>query len=67
MELKKDETEILMIYALTNSMMKKDKRKKAREAINDDLNRLLETKQLSQEEYDEMHRQLDTIDIMLEV
>nr|DAO42000.1 MAG TPA: hypothetical protein [Caudoviricetes sp.] len=66
MELKRDEQQILMIYALTNSMMNKEERKEAREAINEDLNRLLEEKQLNHDEYNEMHKELDKIDEMLE-
>lgn len=66
MELKKDENEILMLYALANSMMTEKARKEAREAINEDLNRLLESKELSHDEYNEMHKELDKIDEMLE-
>lgn len=65
MELKKDENEILMLYALANSLMTEKARKEAREAINEDLNRLLEEKQLSHDEYNEMHKELDKIDEML--
>lgn len=65
MELKKDENEILMLYAVANSMMTEEARKEAREAINADLNRLLESKELSHDEYNEMHKELDKIDEML--
>lgn len=65
MKLKKREIEMLMIYSLANSMMKKENRKEARKAINEDLNGLLESKELNHDEYNEMHKELDKIDEIL--
>ena len=43
-------------------MLSKSKRIKARKAINEDLNNLLEEDKLSKEEYNTMHKELDKLD-----
>lgn len=62
MKLQRREKDMLVIYDFVNSMLSKSKRIKAREAINEDLSNLLEEGELSKEEYDEMHKELDKLD-----
>ena len=50
MELHKREKQMLKFYAFSNGMLSKSKRIKARKAINEDLNNLLEEDKLSKEE-----------------
>lgn len=62
MELQRREKDMLMLYTFLNSMLSKPGRIKAREAINEDLNDLLDENKISIEEYNTMHEELDEID-----
>ena len=62
MELQKREKQMLGLYALASGLLSKSERIEAREAINEDLNDLLEEGKLSEEEYDTMHKELDELD-----
>ena len=62
MELQRREKDMLVLYTLVNSMSSKSERIEARKAINEDLSDLLDEGELSKEEYDEMHKELDEID-----
>lgn len=62
MELQKREKQILGLYAFASGLLSKSKRIEGREAINEDLNDLLEEGKLSEEEYDTMHKELDELD-----
>lgn len=62
MELQEREKEMLGFYAFRIGYFSKPERIEAREAINEDLNDLLEEGKLSKEEYDEMLKKLDEID-----
>ena len=53
---------MLGLYAFASGLLSKSERIEAREAINEDLNDLLEEGKLSEEEYDEMIKKLDEID-----
>ena len=53
---------MLGLYAFASGLLSKSERIEAREAINEDLNDLLEEGKLSEEEYDTMHKELDEID-----
>ena len=46
----------------TSGLLSKSERIEAREAINEDLNDLLEEGKLSEEEYNTMHKELDELD-----
>ena len=62
MELQKREKQMLGLYAFASGLLSKSERIEAREAINEDLNDLLEERKLSEEEYDTMHKELDELD-----
>ena len=62
MELQRREKDMLMLYTFVNSMLSKPERIEAREAINEDLNDLLDENKISIEEYNTMHEELDEID-----
>ena len=62
MELQRREKQILMLYAFASGMSSKSERIEGRKAINEDLSNLLEEGKLSEEEYDEMLKELDEID-----
>ena len=62
MELQRREKDMLVLYTFVNSMLSKSERIEARKAINEDLSDLLEEGKLSEEEYDEMHKELDELD-----
>lgn len=62
MELQKREKQMLELYAFASGLLSKSERIEAREAINEDLNDLLEEGKLSEEEYNTMHKELDELD-----
>ncbi len=62
MELQRREKDMLVLYTFVNSMLSKPERIEAREAINEDLNDLLDENKISIEEYNTMHEELDEID-----
>lgn len=62
MELQRREKDMLVLYTFVNSMLSKAERIEAREAINEDLNDLLDENKISIEEYNTMHEELDEID-----
>ena len=62
MELQRREKDMLVLYNFVNSMLSKSERIETREAINEDLNNLLEEGELSEEEYNTMHKELDELD-----
>lgn len=62
MELQKREKQMLGLYAFASVLLSKSERIEAREAINEDLNDLLEEGELSEEEYNTMHKELDELD-----
>ena len=62
MELQKREKEMLVLYAFASGLLSKSERIEAREAINEDLNDLLEEGKLNEEEYNTMHKELDELD-----
>lgn len=62
MELQRREKDMLVLYSFVNSMLSKAERIEAREAINEDLNDLLDENKISIEEYNTMHEELDEID-----
>lgn len=62
MELQRREKDMLVLYTFVNSMLSKSERIEAREAINEDLNDLLDENKISIEEYNTMHEELDEID-----
>lgn len=62
MELQKREKQTLGLYAFASGLLSKSERIEAREAINEDLNDLLEEGKLSEEEYNTMHKELDELD-----
>lgn len=53
---------MLGLYAFASGLLSKSERIEAREAINEDLNDLLEEGKLSEEEYNTMHKELDELD-----
>lgn len=62
MELQGRKKDMLVLYAFVNSMLSKAERIEVREAINEDLNNLLDENKISIEEYNTMHEELDEID-----
>lgn len=62
MELQRREKELLGFYAFAIGLLSKSERIGAREAINEDLNDLLDENKISIEEYNTMHKELDEID-----
>ena len=62
MELQKREKQMLGLYAFASGLLSKSERIEAREAINEDLNDLLKEGNLSEEEYNTMHKELDELD-----
>lgn len=62
MELQQQEKQMLGLYAFVSGLLSKSERIEAREAINEDLNNLLEEGKLSEEEYDTMHKEFDELD-----
>lgn len=62
MELQKREKQMLGLYAFASGLLSKSERIEAREAINEDLNDLLEEGKLNEEEYNTMHKELDELD-----
>ena len=53
---------MLGLYAFASVLLSKSERIEAREAINEDLNDLLDDGKLSEEEYNTMHKELDELD-----
>lgn len=62
MELQKREKQMLGLYTFASGLLSKSERIEAREAINEDLDDLLEEGKLSEEEYNIMHKELDELD-----
>lgn len=62
MELQEREKEMLGFYAFRIGYYSKPERIEAREAINEDLNDLLDENKISIEEYSTMHKELDKLD-----
>ena len=62
MELQEREKEMLLFYAFRIGYYSKPERTEAREAINEDLNDLLDENKISIEEYNTMHKELDKLD-----
>ncbi len=62
MKLQEREKEMLWIYAFRIGYYSKPERIEAREAINEDLNDLLDENKISIEEYNTMHEELDKLD-----
>lgn len=62
MELQEREKQMLGFYAFRIGYYSKPERIEAREAINEDLNYLLDKNKISIEEYNTMHKELDEID-----
>lgn len=62
MELQRREKDMLGFYAFASGLLSKSERIEAREAINEDLNDLLDENKISIEEYNTMHEELDEID-----
>lgn len=62
MELQRREKELLGFYAFAIGLLSKSERIGAREAINEDLNDLLDENKISIEEYNTMYKELDKLD-----
>lgn len=62
MELQEREKEVLCFYAFRIGYCSKPERIEMREAINEDLNDLLDENKISIEEYNTMHEELDKLD-----
>ena len=62
MELQEREKEALWFYAFKSGHYSKPERIEAREAINENLNDLLDENKISIEEYNTMHEELDKLD-----